>query len=345
MTKNKANSTLMENEIVSPTFLFNELRDHIDVYVNYTCNLRCTHCFVGEDLNLADSFSLSDLILLLQVSFEGGAKSVSLLGGEPTIHPQLLEIVKASFEIGYDTVKIVTNGMKPSQNFMLSFAQEDYKPKIIFSIDGNSTETHESIRGKGTFGILKQSIDIAIKNGFVCGAITTISTDNILETIPLIRDLNSFNFEYLNIHYMNPIGVADSDKCVSPNNWRSLHEEIKNECSATNLLINFERKFISKSDFILSEKPNCVVTSGSGGNIMVFPDGRVYMCALFFDSNQRNSFFWENGNFIVNNSIKSELSICNNNKCSSCPGSLKIANGIPNVEDYHISCMYHKLQL
>jgi molybdenum cofactor biosynthesis enzyme MoaA len=56
----------------------------IDVYVSYRCNLRCTHCFLGEHLNSNLTFSLQDLIALVDTCPQWGTEEITLLGGEPT---------------------------------------------------------------------------------------------------------------------------------------------------------------------------------------------------------------------------------------------------------------------
>ncbi|MGH8956973.1 MAG: radical SAM protein, partial [Microbacterium sp.] len=85
------------------------------IEVNTACNLDCPICFAdsgtgrqehGYSLSLAQVESMLDAF----VRAEGEPESVQLSGGEPSIHPQILEMLAAAKARGIKLVMLNTNG-------------------------------------------------------------------------------------------------------------------------------------------------------------------------------------------------------------------------------------------
>lgn len=87
---------------------------HVDCMVNTACQLKCTGCtnFIGAIP--METFPLDeierDVHLAAQVMH---AETVCLLGGEPTSHPRLLDIMRMVAASGLgDRIQVLTNGMR-----------------------------------------------------------------------------------------------------------------------------------------------------------------------------------------------------------------------------------------
>jgi uncharacterized radical SAM superfamily Fe-S cluster-containing enzyme len=81
--------------------------------ITSSCNLTCPLCYAasspgGKHLSLADCRRQIDRL----VEVEGRAEVCQLSGGEPTIHPQLGEIVEYALSREIDYVMINTNGIR-----------------------------------------------------------------------------------------------------------------------------------------------------------------------------------------------------------------------------------------
>jgi len=63
---------------------------------NFTnmCNFRCQHCYQRADRPLPGELSLEEKLMLVDQLDKAGVAAVALSGGEPTIHPHFLRIVK-----------------------------------------------------------------------------------------------------------------------------------------------------------------------------------------------------------------------------------------------------------
>ena len=117
------------------------------IEVNSACNLDCPICFADAspafDLTLPEVESMLDRLIEL----EGDPEVVQFSGGEPTIHPQILEMVAAAQARGIPNVMINTNGLRIAHDddFLAELAK--LRPAIYFQFDGFDRETYDRIRG------------------------------------------------------------------------------------------------------------------------------------------------------------------------------------------------------
>ncbi len=104
----------------------------VDVYVTYRCNLRCSHCFVGNNLNLNSHFDVEDLRALLHHLHTWQTEEVTFLGGEPTLYPSLIEAVKLAQFLGLEARIVTSIGLHGFARFMEHF--DGQSPDISASV-------------------------------------------------------------------------------------------------------------------------------------------------------------------------------------------------------------------
>ena len=79
------------------------------------CNLRCVYCMPKESLQWqprADQLSVAEIVRVVEYAAHGGVKHVRLTGGEPLVHPNIVEIVHRISSIsGIEEVSLTTNAM------------------------------------------------------------------------------------------------------------------------------------------------------------------------------------------------------------------------------------------
>jgi MoaA/NifB/PqqE/SkfB family radical SAM enzyme len=327
--------------IIDGRGLFDNAKNHLDIYLNFFCNLRCNHCFLGTELDRKESFSIDSAISLLNYARSSGCEEVSFLGGEPTIHKNIWPIIQEAFILDYKSVKVITNGLRSFDNFMKKY-EAGRKPTIVFSFDGIQAATFEKIRGKGTYDRFRKNIQSALTEGYTCAGIISVSKDNFDEVVPIIYEMDRLGFEYVNIHHVNDLGFANGENIVPPDNWLVLKEMAAHSAEQLNIKIKFENKFVPVSD--KQTLTNCVIQQEKGGNIMVFPDGRVYRCALFFNSKGFNSLTWDGYQMITNNHLNEKLLCGDNGQCDGCAASrlFNLNHASEEAAQYRISCMYQK---
>jgi len=125
----------------------------ITFHLTDRCELNCDHCLRDPGLKPVDL----PLELLESVLDQAKAlyrtKHVGLTGGEPTLHPDFGKVIDAVVDRGM-TWHMVTNAHHFDHAMQLLEARRerlDGLTEINFSLDGASEETHDSVRGAGSF--------------------------------------------------------------------------------------------------------------------------------------------------------------------------------------------------
>jgi uncharacterized radical SAM superfamily Fe-S cluster-containing enzyme len=123
------------------------------VEVNAACNLDCPLCFAGSGTHLAQSgFELTyeqvDFMLDRFVAAEGNPEVIQFSGGEPTLHPRILDFVELAQKKGIRYVMINTNGIRIARDdrFLAGIAR--LKPQIYLQFDGFDPATNRALRGR-----------------------------------------------------------------------------------------------------------------------------------------------------------------------------------------------------
>jgi 7,8-dihydro-6-hydroxymethylpterin dimethyltransferase len=123
------------------------------IEVNTACNLDCPICFAesgtgpqehGYSLTLERVKSMLDAF----VRAEGEPESVQLSGGEPSIHPEILEMLAAAKARGIDLVMLNTNGIRLARDPRFAPALAEIGVHVYLQFDGFDEATQLAIRGR-----------------------------------------------------------------------------------------------------------------------------------------------------------------------------------------------------
>src|SRR3954452_14155828 len=131
-----------------------------DLYINTRCNFGCQTCFLGDayfERNL--NMGADDVTAIGGWLLRDGVPDVAVLGGEPTLHPQLLEILSSLREAGIAQLRLITNGT-PRARRLLAGPLDDLVDLTYVSLDGATAEVNDALRGSGTFRHAMLAIDL-----------------------------------------------------------------------------------------------------------------------------------------------------------------------------------------
>ncbi|MDP8942932.1 MAG: radical SAM protein [Actinomycetota bacterium] len=123
------------------------------IEVNTACNLDCPVCFAESGTgHRADGFQLTleqvESMLDAFVAAEGEPEAVQLSGGEPSIHPEILDMLRAAKERGIKLVMLNTNGIRLARDPRFAAALAEVGVHVYLQFDGLRDETHLAIRGR-----------------------------------------------------------------------------------------------------------------------------------------------------------------------------------------------------
>lgn len=148
------------------------------------CNLRCSHCVSsagtarGGELDVRECYSLCEQLADLH------CEDVTLMGGEPFLRNDCYSVARCAQQLGM-RVSFVSNGT------VLDGLMDDLVrigPRVVgISLDG-MRESHERIRGPGTWEKAKSAILRLLGAGIPVTVITTVSKINFRD-LPEMKDL------------------------------------------------------------------------------------------------------------------------------------------------------------
>ena len=121
------------------------------------CDLKCPVCIVGEQDNRHQELSVEEFSATVDhlVGYEGRLNMLNLSGGEPTIHPNFLEIVDSALRPEIGIVSVSTDGLALSRDDDLIKALRDRDVVISLQFDGFSEATYKKLRGRGDLAAIK----------------------------------------------------------------------------------------------------------------------------------------------------------------------------------------------
>jgi len=118
------------------------------IEVNSACNMDCPLCF--SDAGPGFTLTLEEVEQMLDdfVRTEGKPEVIQFSGGEPTVHPQIIEFIRAAKGRNISFVMINTNGKRIARDDRFVEQLNEARPAIYFQFDGFDSETNRILRGE-----------------------------------------------------------------------------------------------------------------------------------------------------------------------------------------------------
>jgi len=131
-TSPSASRILLGNSLA---MLFIELTDR--------CNEQCIHCYAESTPECSERLEINEIKSVLEDARDLGNPAVQFTGGDPLIHPDIVEAVAAVRDLGYKTLEIYTNGL--SLNDAMLSQLLPYRPNFAFSVYSHDAAVHDHI--------------------------------------------------------------------------------------------------------------------------------------------------------------------------------------------------------
>ena len=171
---------LLENLDVWPGFYL-DTPPLVWLEITRKCNMRCPHCYISAGDERVLELPTSKLKEILTQMSEMGVWAVAITGGEPTLHPDFVEIVNHAHKCGL-LIGIATNGLLLSDDILRQIPTEG----VIISI--SIDDLHNA--GCGTnknFQLATDTLSRCISLGFDVNIMTNTHRQNLNEIVPLMN--------------------------------------------------------------------------------------------------------------------------------------------------------------
>jgi hypothetical protein len=146
------------------------------VEVTARCDLTCPVCFAGAGEGRVPDLTLDQIAAMLDrfVATEGRPEVVQLSGGEPTLHPQILEILAAAQARDIRHVMLNTNGLRLARDPAFVRALAAHDPTVYLQFDGVTAGPHRALRGRDLRAIKRQALDRLAAQGMYAILVVTL---------------------------------------------------------------------------------------------------------------------------------------------------------------------------
>lgn len=178
--------------------------------VTYVCNNHCTFCAVGTRTQV-DGHPTRQREILDKYR-RHGVRLVDFDGGEPTLNPELVPLIRHAKRVGYERIHVTTNGrLCAYEDFARKLVQSGVS-SIAFSVHGPDLASHA--REVGVAEAFQQTTDgirhcvTHAPEGVDLGMNVTLTKTNFRKLPGLAQLAWDLGLRWLNIQFLTPFGRA-----------------------------------------------------------------------------------------------------------------------------------------
>ena len=193
------------------------------------CNLNCNICFADSPAGDHVSFDTITSMIDAYVSYEAEPELLQLSGGEPTLHPDIIEIVRYAKDLGIQDVAVSTNGLRLLEpDFAKALAETD--PVIYLQFDTFDPEVSKKIRGRNLVEEKKRAVQICNDLGMTTVLVPTIVAGlNVNEIGAIIEyglaQKKVFGINFQPVSLTGRIGLPDATSLTIPQVLREIETQ------------------------------------------------------------------------------------------------------------------------
>ncbi len=331
---------------------------YIQWHITNVCNLRCQHCYQDDfskksDLDWARLKKISDNLLNSMKEWKREA-CIHLTGGEPLLKPELFPLLNdLNRESMVEELGVITNGLPIDQEMVRKLSGFSKLKKIKISLDGGDAETNDSIRQRGTFKKVLESLPwIRKEKRFEVILMFTAMKKNFKSLPSLFKLCEDLGIDGLIIERFIPLGRGKEslNEVLSKEEWKEMIGMLLDFFSIEDVnpflpYQAFQVSFNGEEHELLGAP--CVI--GEDG-LCIMPDGVVFPCRRFplpignlLDTSLKQ--IWEKSEILEKlrgkENLKGKCGRCEIKECRGCRSLALALTGDYLGEDPH--CGYHNV--
>jgi len=205
--------------------------------------------------------------------------NVIFLGGEPTMHKDLVHGIAKAKELGF-AVTVDSNGYLFHD--LLTTSSPEQLDFLSFSLDGPDALVNDPIRGEGVYDICTANMRKAVQAGYNVSVIYTVSNLNIKHLhrmVPLLTETGVKRF-FIQVIGLRGNSATESEDTphwqVHRDEWLDVVPAVATQAAEAGIHVTFPKVFLGEE-----EQFECAGLVAD--NYFIFPNGRVYRCPLCED--------------------------------------------------------------
>jgi MoaA/NifB/PqqE/SkfB family radical SAM enzyme len=228
--------SIHQNSLVKSHQVNPEMTDLSFIWLEITpiCNLTCVHCYAeaGPKQTLEGTMTFDNWVRVISEAASLGCLAVQFIGGEPTLHPKLIELIEVAKKRGFSFIEVFTNASHITDRLFETFVKHNVH--VATSFYSAEVAVHEKITGvKGSF---RRSVD----------GIRRIVAANLPLRVGIIEMEENQKQVPQTVEFLKSLGVNSigGDKlrkvgrsAINDNNESEQFDELCGECWKGNLCI------------------------------------------------------------------------------------------------------------
>lgn len=170
----------------------------MEIEFSRACNFRCAYCYLADRTAGTGELSRAEIKEVILQAKDLGARKIIILGGEPTIYPHLVEMLRFLGNQGLE-IELFTNGTGVTEELAGVLAEE--RVRVVIKMNSRDASVQDRLAGKkGAFAIIGQALEHLHRAGypaddFFLAASTIICRQNLAELPALWQWLRTHNIE------------------------------------------------------------------------------------------------------------------------------------------------------
>lgn len=266
------------------------------------CNLQCTHCY--EDGTITYEPTTEELLFMLNKFLDTIKKwkhtpVVPLSGGEPLISKSfwhLLDYLEKYGKTNEVLVPVLSNGTLIDRSVAEQLSEYTVLNFVQISLDGTTPETHDAIRGKGTFKKSVKAVSHLVDAGIDVYLHCVVHKQNYREAFTITDLGTALDVTGVLVTRLVPFGRGKEMKnlMLTPEEVKKLYTKLGKDADEANKKIVADEKalFINRlrCDWPVICTQDCLssmhtLLNQNGGHcqvgktyLAVMPDGTCYAC-------------------------------------------------------------------
>ncbi len=252
-----------------------------------SCNLRCIHCYQDDYAYKNIDFNiLNSIFFKLDAAMSKWKMKcfISLSGGEPFLKPEglfyLIDMIEQSDN--FKNIAILTNGTLIDDDTIIKLKKHKKISEIQVSLDGHNEETHDKIRGAGTFLKAIKSIKRLKNAGIKTSIMFTLHDKNKDSAANMPKLAASLNIDMLTVERMTTMTkTEEQDFFIEASELKAIYSNVYNEA---------KKEFSDKDTKLSTSRPLWnLIDENLGGycpvglsSICILHDGTLLPCRRLY---------------------------------------------------------------
>jgi len=237
------------------------------------CNLACNHCYTARFIG-RDELDEHQALRVVESGAEAGVKHIGFTGGEVFLRKDALSLIRYASQLGMST-SVVTNGLMLTEEVVRDLAKTGMW--VFLSLDGARKETHERIRGGGTWESINSATQMMRNFGLRFSTVMAVSSLNWHEVSDYIFLAKGLGAQAACLIPVMPVGRASMEMVLKPREMMVVLQKVERTTEKLNFPISLWcvpfAPLVIKSKLVFAD-----FCRTSSEEVNLDPNGNVLLC-------------------------------------------------------------------